>query len=207
MAKNADKARGKKKGPAYKIVEKQTRAAQPPRLRERYRSDVVSALMEEFGYKNVMQVPRVQKITINMGLGQAVANPNIIQGSLDEMTQISAQKAVSTRARKSISNFKLREGMPIGCMVTLRRERMWEFLDRLVGVAMPRMRDFRGISGKSFDGRGNYNLGLRDQTIFPEISYEQVDAVRGMNITICTSANNDAEAKSLLKNLGLPFRN
>lgn len=178
-----------------------------PRLRQRYQDEVIAALMKEFEYGNVSQVPKLEKVTINFGLGEAVANPNVIKTSLEELTVIAGQKPVTTRAKKAIANFKLRAGLPIGCMVTLRRERMWEFLDRLINVAMPRIRDFKGISGKAFDGRGNYSLGLREQTIFPEIDYDKVDKVRGFNISFVTSAQGDAEGKSLLKHLGMPFRN
>jgi large subunit ribosomal protein L5 len=163
--------------------------------------------MKEFNYTSRMQVPRVSKISVNMGLGEAVTNPNIIKTAQDELTAITGQKAVVTRAKKSIANFKLRAGVPIGCRVTLRRDWMWEFFDRLVSVAIPRVRDFKGISGKAFDGRGNYSLGLREQIIFPEIDYDKVDQVRGMNITITTTARTDEEGKALLKNLGMPFRN
>lgn len=201
------KKKGKKGQATFKAVEKQAKAGYAPRLREKYKKEVVELLMKEFGYENPMQVPRLEKITINMGLGEAVTNPNIAQGAVDELSVIAGQKAVLTRARKSISNFKLREGMPIGCMVTLRRERMWEFLDRLVAVAMPRMRDFKGISGKAFDGRGNYSLGMREQIVFPEINYDKVEHVKGLNVTMVTTAKTDPEAKALLKHLGLPFRN
>lgn len=177
-----------------------------PRLRQRYKDDIVGALMKEFEYKNVSQVPRLEKVTINFGLGEAVANPNAIKTTLEELELIAGQKPVSTRAKKAIANFKLRAGLPIGVMVTLRRERMWEFLDRLLNVAMPRIRDFKGVSGKAFDGRGNYCVPIKEQTIFPEIPYEKVDKARGMGITIVTTATNDAEAKSLLKQLGMPFR-
>lgn len=177
-----------------------------PRLRQRYKDDIVGALMTEFAYKNVSQVPRLEKVTINFGLGEAVANPNVIKTTLEELELIAGQKPVATRAKKAIANFKLRAGLPIGVMVTLRRERMWEFLDRLLNVAMPRIRDFKGVSGKAFDGRGNYCVPIKEQTIFPEIPYEKVDKARGMGITIVTTATNDAEAKSLLKQLGMPFR-
>jgi large subunit ribosomal protein L5 len=208
MAKEKKAKKGKgKSDAAYTVVDKQAKPAVPPRLRERYKSEIVELLMKEFNFTNVMQVPRLQKITLNMGLGEAVTNPNIIQGAADELTQIAGQKTVITRARKSISNFKLREGVPIGCTVTLRSDRMWEFLDRLIAVAMPRTRDFKGVSGKAFDGRGNYSLGLREQIIFPEIDYDKVEHVKGLNVTIVTSAKNDAEGKALLKHLGMPFRN
>ena len=177
-----------------------------PRLWEEYKSTIVPKLQEEFGYKNKMAVPGVKKVTINMGLGDAVANPNLIKSAVEEMTQITGQRAIVCRAKQAISNFKLREGMPIGVSVTLRKKHMWEFLDRLISVAMPRIRDFKGISPKAFDGRGNYNLGLKEQIIFPEINYDNVDEIKGMNITIVTSADNNAEGKALLKHLGMPFR-
>ena len=178
-----------------------------PRLLGKYRSEVVASLKEEFEYKNPMQVPKLEKISINIGLGEAVGNPNLIKGAVEELSAIAGQKAVVTRAKKSIATFKLREGMPIGCMVTLRGVRMWEFLDRLVTVALPRVRDFKGISGKAFDGRGNYNLGLKEQMMFQEVNYDKVDKVKGLNVSIITSAATDAEAKSMLKHLGMPFRN
>ena len=178
-----------------------------PRLLEKYRNEVIASLKEEFEYQNPMQVPKVEKISINIGLGEAVGNPNLIKGAVEELSAIAGQKAVVTRAKKSIATFKLREGMPIGCMVTLRGVRMWEFLDRLVTVALPRVRDFKGISGKAFDGRGNYNLGLKEQMMFQEVNYDKVDKVKGMNVSIITSAKTDAEAKSMLKQLGMPFRN
>ena len=177
-----------------------------PRLKGQYRSSVVNSLTEEFKFDNPMMVPRLEKITINMGLGEAVGNPNVVKGAVEELTQIAGQRAVATRAKKSIAGFKLRQGMPIGCMVTLRGDRMWEFLDRLVTFALPRVRDFKGVSPKSFDGRGNYNLGLKEQLIFNEIDYDKVDKVKGLNITIVTSAKNDEEGRALLRNLGMPFR-
>lgn len=207
MAKSQGKGRSAKKGPGFETVDKQERASVEPRLLLEYREKISKQLMKEFGYKNQMEVPRLQKITINMGLGAAVSNPNMVQGAVDEMTVLSGQKAVATRARIAISNFKLREGMPIGCMVTLRRARMWEFLDRLISVALPRVRDFKGISGKAFDGRGNYSLGLREQGVFPEIEYDKIEHVKGMNISIVTTAKTNEEAKALLKSLGMPFRN
>ena len=176
-----------------------------PRLKEHYRKNVIPALMKEFGYKNVMAVPRLEKITINMGLGEATQNPKILDSAVDELAQITGQKPVITRARKSISAFKVRKGMTIGCMVTLRGDRMYEFFDRLVNLALPRVRDFRGVSTRSFDGRGNYTLGIRDQLIFPEIDYNKVDKLKGMNICITTTAKTDAEALSLLRQLGMPF--
>ena len=178
-----------------------------PRLLKKYRDEVASGLNEEFKYKNVMQVPNLEKITINMGLGEAVANPNLIKTAVEELTVIAGQRAVITRAKKSIATFKLREGMPIGCMVTLRGQRMWEFMDRLVTVALPRTRDFKGISGKAFDGRGNYTLGLKEQTIFQEIEYDKIDKIKGMNVCFVTSAKTDEEGKALLKRLGMPFKN
>jgi len=177
-----------------------------PRLKGQYKSSVVNSLTEEFKYSNSMMVPRLEKITINMGLGEAVGNPNIVKGAVDELSKIAGQRAVATRAKKSIAGFKLRQGMPIGCMVTLRGDRMWEFLDRLVTFALPRVRDFKGVSPKAFDGRGNYNLGLKEQLIFNEIDYDKVDKVKGLNITIVTSAKTDEEGRALLRNLGMPFR-
>jgi large subunit ribosomal protein L5 len=178
----------------------------PARLRERYRTEVAPALMRELGYSNLMAVPRLQKIVLNMGVGEAVQNPKVIDSAVDELTVIAGQKPVVTRAKKAISNFKLREGMPIGAMVTLRGERMYEFLDRLVSVALPRVRDFKGIPDRSFDGRGNYSLGLREQVIFPEINLDKVDKIKGLTIVICTTARSDAEGKALLRGLGMPFR-
>jgi len=176
------------------------------RLQDRYKDEVVPALKKEFGYDNVMQVPRLQKIVINFGLGEATQNPKVIERTVEQLAAISGQKPIITRARKSIANFKLRENMPIGVKVTLRRERMFEFLDRLMTIALPRVRDFRGVSPKGFDGRGNFTMGLREQIIFPEINYDQVDKVRGMNITMVTTATNDAESKALLTHFGMPFR-
>jgi large subunit ribosomal protein L5 len=178
----------------------------PARLRERYRAEVAPALMRELGYSNLMAVPRLQKIVLNMGVGEAVQNPKVIESAVEELTAIAGQKPVVTRAKKAISNFKLREGMPIGAMVTLRGERMYEFLDRLVSVALPRVRDFKGIPDRSFDGRGNYSLGLREQVIFPEINLDKVDKIKGLTIVICTTARSDAEGKALLRGLGMPFR-
>jgi large subunit ribosomal protein L5 len=176
------------------------------RLREQYRQKVVPALTKEFGYKNVMAVPRIEKISINIGLGEATQNAKLMDGAVTELGQIAGQKPVVTKARKSIAAFKLREGMAIGCMVTLRGDRMYEFFDRLVNVALPRVRDFRGVSSKSFDGRGNYTLGIREQLIFPEIDYAKVEKTKGMNISITTSARTDAEGMALLKQMGMPFR-
>jgi len=176
------------------------------RLREEYDKTVVPALTKEFGYKNANAVPKIEKISVNVGMGEATQNSKLIDSAMNELTQIAGQKPVITKARKSIAAFKLREGMPIGCAVTLRGDRMYEFLDRLVNVALPRVRDFRGVSGKSFDGRGNYTLGLKDQLIFPEIDYNKVDKTKGMNISITTTAKTDAEGLALLKHLGMPFR-
>jgi large subunit ribosomal protein L5 len=180
--------------------------SEPSRLRVRYSKEVMPALMKHFSYTNIMAVPKLEKIVINMGLGEAIANAKIMDVAVDELGRISGQRAVVTRAKKSIANFKLRQNMPIGAAVTLRGDRMYEFLDRLVNVVLPRVRDFRGVSTRSFDGRGNYTMGLRDQLIFPEISYEKVDKIRGMNVTIVTTARTDDEARELLKQLGMPFR-
>ena len=177
-----------------------------PRLKARYRTEVVSKLTQEFGYTSAMQVPRLQKIVINMGVGDAIQNIKVLDVAVEELTSIAGQKAVVTRARKSIAQFKVRQGMPIGTMVTLRGERMWEFLDRLIAVALPRVRDFKGVSPKGFDGRGNYTLGLKDQLLFQEIDYMKVDKARGMNVSVCTTAKTDQEARRLLQLLGLPFR-
>ena len=177
------------------------------RLQTVYREQVVPKLIEEFEYKNVMQVPRVQKITLNMGVGEAVADKKQIEHAVRDMTAIAGQKPVVTKARKSIAGFKIRDGWPIGCKVTLRGEHMWEFLDRLVAIAIPRIRDFRGLNGKSFDGRGNYSMGVREQIMFPEIDYDKVDSMRGMDITITTSAKSDEEGRALLKAFQFPFRN
>ena len=176
------------------------------RLREHYLKNVVPALTKEFGYENVMAVPKIEKISINVGLGEATSNPKIMDGAANELGSIAGQKPVVTRAKKSIAAFKLRENMPIGCMVTLRGDRMFEFLDRLVNISLPRVRDFRGVSSKAFDGRGNYTLGIKDQLIFPEIDYNKVDKTRGMNISITTTAKTDAEGVSLLKLMGMPVR-
>lgn len=175
------------------------------RLKDKYKNEVIAAMTQEFGYKNVMQVPRLEKITINVGLGEATQNAKVVDSAVGDITAIAGQKPVVTKAKKAIANFKLREGIPIGCMVTLRRERMYEFLDRLIHVALPRVRDFKGISAKSFDGRGNYSLGLREQIIFPEIHADKVDKTRGMTITITTTAKSDSEGRALLKNMGMPF--
>jgi large subunit ribosomal protein L5 len=176
------------------------------RLQEKYKKDVVSALQKQLGAKSSMQIPRLEKIVINVCTSDAVQNPKVITTAAEELTTITGQKAVVTKAKKAISNFKLREGMPIGARVTLRGERMWAFLDRLVNLALPRVRDFRGLPNKGFDGRGNYNLGLKEQIVFPEINYDRVDKVRGMNITVCTTAVKDSDSKALLEALGMPFR-
>ena len=176
-----------------------------PRLREKYSQEIIAALMEQFGYKTVMQVPKLQKIVLNQGLGDAIADKKLIDAGIDEMTQISGQKAVATKSKKDISNFKLRKQMPIGVRVTLRGDKMYEFLDRLISVALPRVRDFRGINDKGFDGRGNYSFGITEQIIFPEINIDKISKIQGMDITFVTSAPTDAEAFALLKNFGLPF--
>ncbi len=176
------------------------------RVRQRYESDVVPTLRKEFGYKNVMAVPKVVKVVVNMGLGEGTQNAKIVDTGAEEIGKISGQKAAVTRAKKSIAQFKVRKGMPIGAMVTLRGERMYEFLDRLISIALPRVRDFRGISGKGFDGRGNYTLGLKDQLMFPEIDYLKVDKARGLNISVVTTAKTDEEARRLLQLIGMPFR-
>jgi len=180
--------------------------SEPSRLRVRYSKEIVPALMKHFKYTNIMAVPKLEKIVVNMGLGEAIANAKIMDVAVGELGLITGQRAVVTKAKKSIANFKLRQNMPIGAAVTLRGDRMYEFLDRLLSVVLPRVRDFRGVSTRSFDGRGNYTMGLRDQLIFPEISYEKVDKIRGMNVTIVTTARSDDEARELLKQLGMPFR-
>lgn len=177
------------------------------RLQEEYNSTIRAALIEEFGYKSVMEVPKLDKIVLNMGVGEASQDKKKIVGAVEDLTRITGQKPVITKAKKSIATFKLRDGMTVGCKVTLRRHRMYEFLDRLVTIALPRVRDFRGISGKSFDGHGNYAMGLKEQIVFPEIDYDQVDQIRGMDIIVCTTAGTDAEAKALLKAFNMPFTN
>ena len=176
------------------------------RMRDRYSKDVVPALAKEFGYKNVMAIPKLEKIVVNMGLGEATGNAKIVDTGVDEIARVTGQKPVVTRAKKSIAQFKVRQGMPIGAMVTLRGDRMWEFLDRLISVALPRVRDFRGVSPRGFDGRGNYTLGLKDQLLFPEIDYMKVDKARGMNVSVVTTAKTDEEARKLLQFIGMPFR-
>src|SRR5579864_3167548 len=212
----AKKEGGSKKEAAAKTPEgsKPEAGAKPPkaskkadaRLRHHYKDRVVPALVKEFGYKNVMAVPRIEKVSVNIGLGEATQNAKLMDGAVNELGQIAGQKPVITKAKKSIAAFKLREGMPIGCMVTLRGDRMYEFFDRLMNVALPRVRDFRGVSSKSFDGRGNYTMGIKDQLIFPEIDYNKVEKVKGMNISITTTARTDAEGLALLKQMGMPFR-
>ncbi len=176
-----------------------------PRMKDTYRNEVVPALIREFGYKNVMQVPGVSRVTVNVGLGEAVQNAKALESASADVATIAGQKPVITRARKSIANFKLREGMPIGAMVTVRGDRMWEFLDRMVNAALPRIRDFQGVSPNAFDGRGNFSLGIREQVIFPEIEYDKIDRIRGLQVTIVTTAKTDEEAKRLLELLGMPF--
>ncbi len=178
-----------------------------PRLKQAYRENIRPALKQEFGYKNDMQIPRLDKIVLNMGVGKAVQDTKKVKSAQEELTLIAGQKAVVTRAKKSIAGFRVREDMPLGCKVTLRGDRMYEFLDRLITIAMPRIRDFRGVSGKSFDGRGNYATGLKEHIVFPEIEYDKVDEIRGMDIIICTTAKTDAEAKALLKHFNMPFSN
>ena len=177
------------------------------RLQEHYRKTVVPKLSEKFGYKNPMQVPRITKITLNMGVGETTADKKVIENAVSDMTKISGQKPIITKAKKSISTFKIRDGYPVGCKVTLRRAQMYEFLDRLISISLPRVRDFRGVSGRSFDGRGNYSMGVKEQIIFPEIEYDKIDALRGMDITITTTARSDEEAKALLEAFNFPFRN
>lgn len=176
------------------------------RLKEKYAKEVIPALTKEFGYKNVMAVPRIRKVVVNMGLGEATANAKIIDTGADELARITGQKAATRRAKKSIAAFKVRKGMPVGTMVTLRGDRMWEFLDRLMSIALPRVRDFKGVSPRGFDGRGNYTLGLKDQLLFPEIDYMKVDKARGMNVSVVTTAKTDEEARKLLQFIGMPFR-
>jgi large subunit ribosomal protein L5 len=183
-----------------------TRIEMAARLKERYQKEVAPAIAKEFGIKNPMAIPRVRKVVLNMGMGEAIANAKILDTAADELRSITGQKPVITKAKKSIASFKLRQGMPIGVMVTLRGDRMYEFLDRLVSIALPRVRDFRGVSPKAFDGRGNYTIGVREQLIFPEIDFNKVDKLRGMNISIVTTARNDEQARALLKGLGMPFR-
>jgi large subunit ribosomal protein L5 len=178
-----------------------------PRLRKKYKDEIVPQLMKDFSFKNIMQVPKLERIVVNMGLGEAVQNAKLVESAVEELTAITGRKPVVTRAKKSIASFKLREGMPIGVMVTLRGEQMYDFLDRLVSIALPRTRDFKGISPKSFDGRGNFTLGIREQIVFPEINYDKIDRIKGMNVTLVTTAETDEQGRALLKSLGMPFRN
>ncbi len=205
-AKQAKAEKPQKGAPAAEKAHAADQPHQPARMKDFYRKEVAPALTKQFGYKTPMQVPRIEKIVLNMGVGEATADRKILDNAVADMTKISGQKPVITKARKAIAGFKIREGYPIGCMVTLRQERMYEFLDRLVTVALPRVRDFRGVSGRGFDGRGNYNMGIKEQIIFPEIEYDKIDAIRGMNITITTTAKSDAEAKALLAAFKFPFR-
>jgi large subunit ribosomal protein L5 len=177
------------------------------RLEKFYKEQVVSKLTERFGYQNVMQVPRITKITLNMGVGEAAGNKKVLENAVADMAKIAGQKPITTKARVSVASFKIRDGWPIGCKVTLRRAQMWEFLDRLINISLPRTRDFRGVSGRAFDGRGNYNFGVKEQIIFPEIDFDQIDALRGMDISITTTAKTDEEAKALLEAFSFPFRN
>jgi large subunit ribosomal protein L5 len=206
---------GKKKGAKEQKGPKTIQAAEgkaasrgdhPARLGIAYKDQIIPALMKDFGYKNPMQVPKVEKVVVNMGLGEAITNNKLIEQAEEQMMAITGQKAVVTRSRKSIANFKLRENQPIGCMVTLRKDRMYEFFDRLVNVALPRVRDFKGVSAKSFDGKGNYTVGIREQIIFPEINYDKIEKIKGMNVTIVTTAKNDEEGRALLRHMGMPFR-
>jgi len=178
-----------------------------PRLKERYIKEIIPVMIKEFSYKNVMEVPKVQKVVLNVGLGEAIQNIKLLDAAQKELSLITGQKAIVTKSKKSIAAFKLREGVPIGCKVTLRGNRMYEFLDRLISLTLPRIRDFKGVSGKSFDGRGNYSLGLKEQFIFPEIDYDKVEMVHGLDVTICTTARTDKESKAILRHLGMPFRN
>ncbi len=208
MAKANDKKAqkgGKPEGLPLAEVAK-ARGEKPARLGDRYAREVIPALMKEFGYRNAMQVPKLHKIVVNMGMGEAIHNNKLMELAQTQLAAITGQRPVVTKARKSIANFKLREGQSIGCMATLRRDRMYEFFDRLVSVALPRVRDFKGVSAKAFDGRGNYTLGLREQIIFPEINYDEVEKIKGMNITIVTTARSDEEGRALLRHLGMPFR-
>jgi len=205
-AKPAAKQKAAKQQKSDKPVEKEARPTQPARLKVHYEQNVVPALMKQFGYKTKMQVPRIQKITLNMGVGEAVADKKILENAVADLAKIAGQKPVITKSRKSIAGFKIRTGYPVGTSVTLRSRRMYEFLDRLVTIALPRVRDFRGVSGRAFDSRGNYNMGVKEQIIFPEIEYDKIDALRGMNISITTTAKTDEEAKALLSAFKFPFR-
>jgi len=205
-AKPAKEAKGGKSPKAEKPAGKEAAPTQPPRLKVQYDQAIVPSLMKQFGYKTRMQVPRVAKITLNMGVGEAVADKKILENAGGDLEKIAGQKPVVTKSKKSIAGFKIRTGYPVGTMVTLRNRRMYEFLDRLVTIALPRVRDFRGVSARAFDGRGNYNMGIKEQIIFPEIEYDKVDALRGMNISITTTAKSDEEAKALLAAFRFPFR-
>lgn len=178
-----------------------------PRLRKRYKEEIIPQLMKDFSFRNIMQVPKLERVIVNMGLGEAVQNAKLIESAVEELTAITGRKPIVTRAKKSIASFKLREGMPIGVMVTLRGEQMYDFVDRLISIALPRTRDFKGISPKAFDGRGNYTLGIREQIVFPEINYDKIDRIKGMNVTFVTTAKTDEQGRALLKSLGMPFRN
>jgi large subunit ribosomal protein L5 len=204
MAKKTKGEGGKKDKAAAEVVS--TTTVQEPRKRKLYREVAAAELRKQFAYKNPMQTPRLMKITVNMGLGAAVGNPKIIDSAVEEMRAVTGQKPIVTRAKKAIATFKLREGVPIGVMVTLRRERMWEFFDRLVSVGLPRVRDFKGVSPRGFDGQGNYTLGLKEQIIFPEIDYDKIDVIKGLNISFVTTAKTDDEGRALLSQLGMPFR-
>jgi large subunit ribosomal protein L5 len=207
MAKKEKKGEGAKGGKEKASAEPMSSTpVEPPRKRKVYHDETVPALTKQFSYKNPMQVPRLQKITVNMGLGAAVGNPKIIDSAVEELRAVTGQKPIVTRAKKAIATFKLREGVAIGAMVTLRRERMWEFLDRLVSIALPRVRDFKGVSPRGFDGQGNYTLGLKEQIIFPEIDYDKIDVIKGLNISFVTTAKTDDEGRALLAHLGMPFR-
>jgi large subunit ribosomal protein L5 len=206
VAKEAKEAKKAKQAKGDKAVEKQAAPTQPARLKVHYDTTVVPALMKQFGYKTRMQVPRIEKITLNMGVGEAVADKKILENAVGDLTKIAGQKPVITKSRKSIAGFKIRTGYPVGTMVTLRARLMYEFLDRLVTIALPRVRDFRGVSGRAFDSQGNYNMGVKEQIIFPEIEYDKIDALRGMNISITTTAKSDEEARALLAAFKFPFR-
>jgi large subunit ribosomal protein L5 len=207
MAKDDKKKQKAQKGVTMALAEvAKARGEKAARLRERYAKEAVPALMKEFGYKNPMQVPKLHKIVVNMGLGEAIHNNKLMESAQIHMAAITGQRSVVTKARKSIANFKLREGQAIGAMATLRRDRMYEFFDRLVSVALPRVRDFKGVSAKAFDGRGNYTLGLKEQIIFPEVNYDDVEKIKGLNVTIVTTARSDEEGRALLRSLGMPFR-
>jgi large subunit ribosomal protein L5 len=202
----AKEAKAPRQPKGDKPAEREVAPTQPPRLKVHYQDNVVPALMKQFGYKTTMQVPRIEKITLNMGVGEAVADKKVLEHAASDMQKIAGQKPVITKSKKSVAAFKIRDGYPVGCSVTLRNRRMYEFLDRLVTIALPRVRDFRGVSGRSFDSRGNYNMGIKEQIIFPEIEYDKIDALRGMNISITTTAKTDEEAKALLAAFRFPFR-